>query len=180
MSETSNPVKALNFLQTEVSSVVDHGNPEETSIFRNLLSHLLTPPLSSSSVALFPTVERRLHKRKSSESQTPSSTSDDDWTNVLNEGEIVDDPAALTVPAFTEPYSAVVPTPKNILSADALRSASDPLESSGDADGVEEILSGERYQQRMEIFDSLLLFVGEQWKAPNGDLVDMVDWDGMN
>ena len=36
-------VKALRYLQTEVSDVVDHTNPGETSVFQSLLMHLLSP-----------------------------------------------------------------------------------------------------------------------------------------
>lgn len=43
MCEDGSPVKALNFLQTEVSSVVDHNDPHETELFRSLLTHLLSP-----------------------------------------------------------------------------------------------------------------------------------------
>ncbi|THH12462.1 hypothetical protein EW146_g7673 [Bondarzewia mesenterica] len=42
MCSDTPPVKALKFLQTEVSEVVDHSSPGETSTFRHLLSHLLS------------------------------------------------------------------------------------------------------------------------------------------
>lgn len=44
MCEDAPPIKALTFLQTKVSSVVDHGDAEETATFRSLLSHLLAVP----------------------------------------------------------------------------------------------------------------------------------------
>ncbi|KAF8907826.1 Muskelin N-terminus-domain-containing protein [Gymnopilus junonius] len=44
MCEDGPPVKALTFLQTQVSSVVDHSNVQETETFRALLTHLLVPP----------------------------------------------------------------------------------------------------------------------------------------
>lgn len=43
LCEDSSPVKALSYLQTEVSAVVDHSDEEETKTFRALLSHLLSP-----------------------------------------------------------------------------------------------------------------------------------------
>ncbi|KAJ7594503.1 Muskelin N-terminus-domain-containing protein [Mycena floridula] len=48
MCESTSPIKALNFLQTEVSSVVDHEDPVEAEIFRSLLTHLLAPGVSAS------------------------------------------------------------------------------------------------------------------------------------
>ena len=42
MCEEQPAVKALRYLQTEVSEVVDHTDPEETSVFRSLLAHLLS------------------------------------------------------------------------------------------------------------------------------------------
>ncbi|EIW83449.1 hypothetical protein CONPUDRAFT_89328 [Coniophora puteana RWD-64-598 SS2] len=47
MCEGERGVKALRFLQTEVSAVVDHASPEETAVFRSLLAHLLSSPSSS-------------------------------------------------------------------------------------------------------------------------------------
>jgi muskelin len=66
------PVKALNFLQTEVSSVVDHEDPEETAAFRALLAHLLTPSSST------PVTELKQRKRRT---ESPG------WTNRLDEDE---------------------------------------------------------------------------------------------
>jgi muskelin len=173
MSEKNPSVKVLNFLQTEVSSVVNHADPEESLIFRNLLGHLLAPPASLSSVT--PAI-RNPDERKSSDLETRSHASDDVWTNTLDEDQLMAATASAPTSPPTETPPIEPPPQKHILSADALRSIPDPLEISSDAGG--ENLSGERYQQRMDIFDSLLLFVGDQWKAPNGNLVDMVDWDG--
>jgi muskelin len=46
MCGEGSPVKALQFLQTQVSSVVDHGDAEEAETFRSLLTHLLAAPSS--------------------------------------------------------------------------------------------------------------------------------------
>lgn len=43
MCEDVPALKALNFLQTEVSSVVDHSDAKEAEVFRSLLTHLLAP-----------------------------------------------------------------------------------------------------------------------------------------
>lgn len=50
MCEQDSPVKALQFLQKEVSSVVDHSSPAEAETFRSLLTHLLAPPAQTLSV----------------------------------------------------------------------------------------------------------------------------------
>lgn len=41
MCHEVSPVQALRFLQTDVNGVVDHDDPVETGMFRDLLSHLL-------------------------------------------------------------------------------------------------------------------------------------------
>lgn len=173
MSETNPPVKVLNFLQTEVSSVVNHGDPNESAIFRNLLGHLLTPPSSSSSATS--SEHRKADNRKSSDSPGHSNASDDEWTNTLDEDELMAATTSSTTPPFTGPHPILSPLNKYTLSAAALCSVPDALEFNGDVGGGGEDLSGERYRQRTEIFDSLLLFVGDQWKSPSGNLVDMID-----
>ncbi|KAL4244322.1 CTLH complex component protein [Abortiporus biennis] len=51
MCEDGPPIKALSYLQTEVSAVVNHNDEDETILFRSLLSHLLIPtPRKSSSL----------------------------------------------------------------------------------------------------------------------------------
>ena len=75
MCEDGPPVKALNFLQTQVSSVVDHSNAKETETFRALLTHLLAPPsLSASSSYSRSTAPSRPISRPSSSGSSGSST----------------------------------------------------------------------------------------------------------
>lgn len=42
LCEDGEPVKALSFLQGQVSAVVDHDDDNESAVFRSLLSHLLS------------------------------------------------------------------------------------------------------------------------------------------
>lgn len=66
--EDASPIKALNFLQTEVSSVVDHQDPHESEIFRTLLTYLLSPSSTLSDVEI---ESERLPPRKRSRPNTP-------------------------------------------------------------------------------------------------------------
>lgn len=43
MCDDATPVEALQYLQTEVAAVVDHGDADEAEAFRGLLAHLLAP-----------------------------------------------------------------------------------------------------------------------------------------
>jgi muskelin len=57
MAALEQPVKALKFLQKEVSEVVDHDDPDESAIFRGLLEHLLEPKLPPFAVEPQPSTE---------------------------------------------------------------------------------------------------------------------------
>jgi len=179
MCEDSAPLKALQFLQTEVSSVVDHKNAKETEVFRSLLMHLLSlpPPPSPTTTteATEPPPEMVRTPSDSSESTGSESTATSlregstrprkrsrgsgnwGWTNELgleDEGE------------------AGSPDVGVRSSVQALRGVPDPIE--GPAG---EELSAERYAQRMEVFEGLLEFVGdgEGEKQPSESLLDLVE-----
>ncbi|EIN11776.1 hypothetical protein PUNSTDRAFT_99027 [Punctularia strigosozonata HHB-11173 SS5] len=80
MCQYATPVKALQFLQTQVSSVVDHGNAEEAESFRSLLSHLLAAPPSP------PSPPRSTAGRKRSRDDTidQSTGEDEEMADVNN------------------------------------------------------------------------------------------------
>lgn len=170
MCEEQPAVKALRYLQTEVSEVVDHANPEETSMFRSLLAHLLSPGVSISaghpSTAARDVVEREEPPKKRSRPNTP----DEVWTNVID-GEEED---AVQQPSMTE----VVPrcsTPAKRNRA-VLQMDEDPEETRMREEGQKSV-SAARFSQRTEMFESLLAFVGEEVKQPKGSLLDLVDAD---
>lgn len=152
MCEDTHAVKALGFLQNEVSSVVDHHDPKETEIFRSLLTHLLAPgPLSPSSPEETQPIGDDSPPRKRSRPNTP----EEKWTNVLHTEEI---PPALSV------------------SADTLRSLADPMEHRLDDDMTpSKPLTQERFKQRNEVFESLLEFISDDAKQPSESLLDLVD-----
>ncbi|KAF8134289.1 Muskelin N-terminus-domain-containing protein [Boletus edulis] len=102
MCEEQPAVKALRYLQTDVSDVVDHTDPEETSVFRSLLAHLLSPsamlsksvggveasvpgPGSSESKSM-DVDEREEPEREPPKKRSRSNTPDDSevWTDVID------------------------------------------------------------------------------------------------
>jgi hypothetical protein len=168
MCEEASPVKALNFLQTEVSSVVDHNDPQETEIFRSLLSHLLAPPPATDpSEALRSDVHFPTPPRKRTRPNTP----DESWTNRLDEDEVMGDPATSVSADAIAPKTR---NPVRVISSQALRGMEDAEERMSRNDGGRP-LPALRYEQRTRIFECLLEFVGEDSKQPSGNLVNMVD-----
>ena len=180
MCEDSAPVKALQFLQTEVSSVVDHKNPKETELFRSLLTHLLSlPPPPSPTTTTEATGPLKMVRTPSDSSESTGSESTTTspstrprkrsrgsgnwgWTNELGLEEEHGDAGS---PEVVSPSSDRV-------SVQALRGVPDPIE--GPAG---EELSAERYAQRTEVFEGLLEFVGEGEgeKQPLESLLDFVE-----
>lgn len=158
MCEEQPAVKALRYLQTEVSDVVDHSNPEETRVFRSLLAHLLSPCVLISGDS-----SREEPPKKRSRPNTP----DDVWTNVI-EGE--DDDATQYLSHVSQSATPAKRT-RAVLQMDE-----DPEEARVRVEGRKTV-SAARFSQRTEMFESLLGFVGEEVKQPKGSLLDLVDAD---
>ncbi|KAI0335160.1 hypothetical protein GY45DRAFT_1317686 [Cubamyces sp. BRFM 1775] len=147
MCEDGPPIKALTFLQTKVSAVVNHDDPQEAQAFRSLLSaHLLSAfprsaPGETASSSSRPTSvagpstarEDSPPPRKRSRSSSPARTSDD---------------------------------------ASIIRWERDPCEAEGTAP------SPERFRQRTEMFERLMVFINEDAKQPDKDLLDVLSNDG--
>lgn len=189
MCEDSAPVKALQFLQTEVSSVVDHKNAKETELFRSLLTHLLSlPPPPDPTTTEGATAPPKMVRTPSDSSESTGSESTTTslregsarprkrsrgsgnwgWTNELGlEDELGE---AAGSPDVVSPSSGGVGSSSS--SVQALRGVPDPIE--GPAG---EELSAERYTQRTEVFEGLLEFVGdgEGEKQPLESLLDLVE-----
>jgi muskelin len=144
MCEDVPAIKALNFLQTDVSSVVDHGNREEEESFRALLSHLLAPsqilqpePQATLSVTLEP-------PRKRSRPITPEDDPMDDSDTITDE-----QPTVVSIGSET------------------LTQGIDPKEQTPS-------ISADRFKQRNEVFENLLEYVSPDAKYPPGNLLDLV------
>ena len=79
---------ALNFLQTEVYSVVDHSSTDEAASFRSLLTHLLNPTSRSRSTTPGSGARRQGHghgqNHQHQDGSRKRSRSEDDWTNRLS------------------------------------------------------------------------------------------------
>jgi hypothetical protein len=170
MCEEQPAVKALRYLQTEVSDVVDHTNPEETSVFRSLLAHLLVPSallsVGEPSIPSKDVVEREEPPKKRSRPNTP----DEVWTNVID-GE--DDDGQQLV-SHTPPETIPRCSTPGKRSRTVLQMDEDPVETRMREQGRKSV-SAERFSQRTEMFESLLAFVGEEVKQPKGSLLDLVD-----
>ncbi|KIK91363.1 hypothetical protein PAXRUDRAFT_830906 [Paxillus rubicundulus Ve08.2h10] len=176
MCEEQPAVKALRYLQTDVSEVVDHNNPEETSIFRSLLAHLLAPatPLVIEDPSLMSrdVVERHEPPKKRSRPNTP----DEAWTNVIDgDGDLspINRSPGYAPSSPLPPFNTLIGTTqkrnRNILQMD------EEAEEATFRDGSTKPLSAERFRQRTEVFEGLLVFVGEDAKQPEGSLLDLVD-----
>lgn len=186
MCEEQHAVKALRYMQTEVSDVVDHTNPEETSVFRALLAHLLVPSAMISSAVDSPpastsgVIEREREREEPPKKRSRPNTPEEVWTNVID-GEDSSSPYAQTpcAPSSSEPElaphsSGASSTAKR--SRAVLQMDEDPEETRRRAEGKNsKPVSAERFSQRTEMFESLLVFVGEEMKQPNGSLLDLVD-----
>ncbi|KAH8107718.1 Muskelin N-terminus-domain-containing protein [Cristinia sonorae] len=158
MCEDSTPVSALAYLQTEVSSVVDHADPEEAQVFRSLLSHLLTPR----SVQPEPTSNHvgpdASHAPKE-QPKTPAPGLDED--DPMEDAILVEAPGSEAADEGTS--QSVVSLQRDV----EVETLGDGLSSP----------SPERYKQRTEIFEKLMKFVNEDARQPDQNLWDMIDVD---
>jgi len=190
MCEEVPPIRALNFLQNEVSSVVDHRSAEETEMFRSLLTHLLAPPVPThttekmTSMSMTPRHDRHphLHSSDSSNSTTTTALEHEDSRESSSrpkkrsrsdpdegsEGEVWTSEIA----DYSEGFG-------NGSSSQRLRDVVDPQEAiirdrgGGGAPGVPRLM-GARYSQRTEVFEYLLKFIADSEKQPSDSLLDLV------
>ncbi len=151
MCEDGPPIKALTFLQTRVSSVVNHDDPEEAKVFRSLLStHLLAAP------ARPPPPTRASTSGSSGGSRGGSS-----------------DAGRADSPPPRKRSRPSSPMPGGPGSGSVLRFDEDPIEAGGNPP------SPERYRQRTQMFERLLAFVNDDAKQPDENLLDMLSTDGL-
>ena len=149
MCEDGPPIKALTFLQTRVSAVVNHDDPEEAQVFRSLLSaHLLAAPPR-------PTPPSR--------AATPVSPGG------ARSGSLESGRADSPPPRKRSRPSSPMPSG----SGSVIRFDEDPVEKGGNPP------SPERYRQRTQMFERLLAFVNDDAKQPDENLLDMLSADGL-
>lgn len=196
MCEEQPAVRALSYLQTEVSSVVDHSSTDEAVLFRSLLTHLLNPTTQSRSIT--PGIGgrgRRYEHGQSHQQQEGSrkrSRSEDDWTNRLS-GESDEDidmsnrtsepSTGITALALEEDplehsirTSVSTPTPSGFsLGLNDPSSTSEPVVISTATSTNQSSPSPTRFKQRVEVFEDLLGFINENAKEPSGNLLDCIN-----
>lgn len=201
MCEEQPAVRALGFLQTEVSFVVDHGSTDEATLFRSLLTHLLNPTARSRPITPGSSMRRQGHgqNHQNQEGSRKRSRSEDDWTNRLSgesdedvdmnnaatEGSngvttltIEEDPLERGLRSPLAPTSTPIPEPSPI--------SHDPYSASGLATSVATPTPTDqapapspiRFKQRVEVFEALLEFINENAKQPSGDLLDCISLMG--
>ncbi|KAJ3533193.1 hypothetical protein NM688_g7313 [Phlebia brevispora] len=175
---TGPQIKALTYLQTEVSAVVDHSDAEETRVFRSLLSHLLVPsPFSvtknedTETTPVAPAKRRYSNEEDSPMKVSPEGSSADIGSQ---EGKMDKDEDMEESPSASEhkaPSEGVATTdaPRPVVSMEE-----DPIE--------RELVGGkapsaELYRERTAVFEQLMTFVNEDAKQPDKDLLKMIKVD---
>ena len=197
MCEEAPPVRALNFLQNEVSSVVDHRNAEETEMFRSLLTHLLAPapvpPHTTEKMASSSTPSRYHRHSFSHLSDSSNSTA---TTASLEHEDLRESSSRPRKRCRADPEegSEGGVWTNEIAEDDSqgfnnggrmrrLLDMVDPLEAMirGEGGGIrpepQSELTGARYSQRTEVFEHLLKFIAEGEKQPSDSLLDLVGGD---
>ena len=194
MCEEQPAVRALNFLQTEVCSVVDHSSTEEAALFRSLLTYLLNPAARCRPIT--PGRGRGHGHGQSHQHQEGSrkrSRSEEDWTNRLS-GEWDEDvdmtngaseasSGITTLTIGEDPLEqslrnslASTPNPPDTSpSPDDRHSASGLVAASTATPDELPPPSPPRFKQRVEVFETLLEFINDNAKEPSGDLLDCIN-----
>ena len=170
------PIKALSYLQTEVSAVVDHSDPDETSLFRSLLAYLLAPP-DGDDVAGEGHAPTRLEPPPRSTSPGQLSPMKVDPTDKTSEMHTEDTDESMGEEAAVE-HSLITsdaddeadPAPTKTGRQPVVSMEEDPIEA-GIAGG--RAPSAKRYEERTAVFEQLMVYVNEDAKQPDKDLLAM-------
>ncbi|KDQ55802.1 hypothetical protein JAAARDRAFT_208578 [Jaapia argillacea MUCL 33604] len=177
MCEDGPLVKALTFLQTEVSAVVDHKNTEEQNLFRSLLSHLVSqsPVLSPRLIPppKLPEAGHDVRRDGDDDVEPPRKRSRPNTPEDLDHN--LSDESGSGAPSVALPNSSGDPAslPHPLISYQE-----DPNEAKfGSGMELRHKVSASRFQQRTEVFEDLLTLINQEAKQPEGDLVDFIDRD---
>lgn len=199
MCEESPPVRALNFLQNEVSSVVDHRSAEEAEIFRSLLTHLLAPaPVPPDTTEKMVSMSTPSHHHRHSPSHSPNSSNSTTTTASLEHEDSRESSSRPRKRSRGDPEEgSECGIWTNEIAEDDSQGFSnggstqrlwdmvDPLEAmirgEGNGGGAhpepQSQLTGARYTQRTEVFEHLLKFIADSEKQPSDSLLDLVGGD---
>lgn len=198
MCEEVPPIRALNFLQNEVSSVVDHRSAEETEMFRSLLTHLLAaPPVPAPAhrTEKMASQSTSFHHDRHSPSHSSDSSNSTTTTTALKHEDSRESSSRPKKRSRSDPdegsegdvWTSEIAEDYSQGSSDGsssqrLRDMVDPLEAmirgwddcgGGGAPGVSQ-LTGARYSQRTEVFEYLLKYIADSEKQPSDSLLDLV------
>lgn len=174
MCEEAAPVKALSFLQNEVSAVVNHEDQDESTAFRSLLSHLFAQPsmspVSQTSASSILNPEHRIPATASKTSASSSFSSGSGsgsggWTSELP----TDEDTIMTDAGAENSRSSRNTQSRPRMSRAPVEDDPYELELRGG-----EPLSGDLFRQRTEIFESLLKYIDRDGTQPPGSLLDMI------
>ena len=160
MCEEQPAVKALRYLQTEVSEVVDHTDPEETSVFQSLLAHLLSLRVVISAGDASTPSKEVARREEPSETRPRANTPEEVWTNMID-GE--EDDTQHTPPGS---IPLTCPSTPGERCRAVLQMDEDLVETRMREE--RKAVSAEQFSQRTETLERLLGFVGEGGKQPKG------------
>ncbi|OBZ70545.1 Muskelin [Grifola frondosa] len=156
MCEDGPAIQALTFLQTQVSSVVDHSDVEETKTFRSLLSYLLAAPPQPTPTRSGTPAASGSGSGMDGEDSSPS------WIRSSSDS-LVDVHTSSSKRSRPEAASPSV-----------VRMEEDPVETTAGHTAP----SPARFHQRTQLFERLLAFVNEDAKQPDENLLDLVNMNG--
>lgn len=161
MCHSQPAVQSLLYLQNQVSQVVDHEDPNETQLFRSLMTHLL---MHSSPISASPT--------------SPSAPEN----NLAQSTEPVDcsgSPIKVDLPELESGsgnHEPVLSTPPPSASERSIANHREDLFEHKFRPAGEH-LSQEYFIQRTKTFEAILEFIADDAKQPAGSLLDLVDID---
>lgn len=155
--------------------MVDHGDQEETRIFRSLLSYLLTSPASSAPPAKTPAptlVVPEAGSYSSDEASPMKMSAIDDESGETRLDEAMSEMLPAPRPDQRTTEMEIAPSPSPARSVVSMEE--DPIEheiAGGKAP------SAERYKERTAVFEQLMAFINEDAKQPDKDLLRMINVD---
>lgn len=149
-------IAALQYLQSEISAVVDHQDEEESAAFRRLLSFLLSRP---------PTPVKPLPVEKVDEDA------------VMGDADVNTADAAISGEPSSSSKSATNGLSHDLHNGNAYdkgRATGPTMPSTTEGSGRHTVDGDETHRQRTAVFERLLAFVDPSVKQPKADLVDLI------